>query len=268
MTVMLITLAAVDAGLASGFAGTPVPREHPGAQGRAGHPRDFVPVGVMPVGHPLPDKRSPSLKRGWVPSAAFARWERWGEEAREGASSTRPAVTVLLRRRPHGRACGGATTSVGPGASSTPLASGPLDRSNLAGLVATTVPDQSQLGPLAEALSGADRTQVNAAAIGSSIPALAGDPGPGPPEGPAAAAGEAGGRRRPVGPAAARRLAARGAGIGATPVRRVAGQRPRRSSSRSSAPPWTPMTRASTPRPSRSARTSPTVRAASTRPCG
>ena len=81
-------------------------------------------------------------------------------------------VAVLFAAVLTAAACGGATTSVGPGASSTPLASGPLDRSNLAGLVATTVPDQSQLGPLADALSSADRTRVNAAAVSSSIPAL------------------------------------------------------------------------------------------------
>jgi len=78
MTVMLITLAAVDAGLASGFAGTPEPSHIQALKDELGIPADFVPVGVMPVGHPLPDKRSPSLERGWVPSAAFARWERWG----------------------------------------------------------------------------------------------------------------------------------------------------------------------------------------------
>jgi hypothetical protein len=32
----------------------------------------------MPVGIPRPDKRSPSLKRGWLPFEEFARWERWG----------------------------------------------------------------------------------------------------------------------------------------------------------------------------------------------
>ena len=37
-----------------------------------------VPIGVMPVGRPLPDVRSPSLKRGWVLFDEFARWERWG----------------------------------------------------------------------------------------------------------------------------------------------------------------------------------------------
>ena len=75
-TVMLILLAAVDAGLAAGFAGTD-------ADGyRRVHalleiPDDYSPVGFIPVGRPLPDKRSPSLARGWVPSEQFARWERW-----------------------------------------------------------------------------------------------------------------------------------------------------------------------------------------------
>jgi hypothetical protein len=40
-------------------------------------PDEFMPIGVMPVGRPLPDIRSPSLKRGWVPFEEFARWEDW-----------------------------------------------------------------------------------------------------------------------------------------------------------------------------------------------
>jgi hypothetical protein len=42
-----------------------------------GLPDEFHPIGVLPVGYPLPDKRSPSLKRGWLPFEDFARWERW-----------------------------------------------------------------------------------------------------------------------------------------------------------------------------------------------
>ena len=44
-----------------------------------GIPDEFMPIGVMPVGRPLPDVRSPSLKRGWVPFEEFARWEAWGD---------------------------------------------------------------------------------------------------------------------------------------------------------------------------------------------
>ena len=74
-TTMVLMLAAVDAGLASGFAGA----FDPGAlRAELGIPDEFVPIGVMPVGRPLPDVRSPSLKRGWVPFEEFARFERWG----------------------------------------------------------------------------------------------------------------------------------------------------------------------------------------------
>jgi nitroreductase len=42
-----------------------------------GLPDEFHPIGVIPVGRPLPDKRSPSLRRGWLPFEDFAHWERW-----------------------------------------------------------------------------------------------------------------------------------------------------------------------------------------------
>jgi len=73
-TVMVLMLAAHDAGLGAGFTGTDRVEQ---IQEALGIPAEFVPVGVIPVGKPLPDKRSPSLKRGWVPMDEFARWERW-----------------------------------------------------------------------------------------------------------------------------------------------------------------------------------------------
>ena len=73
-TMMVIMLAAVDAGLASGFAGAFDPDA---IRELVGIPDEFVPIGVMPVGRPLPDVRSPSLKRGWVPFQEFARFDRW-----------------------------------------------------------------------------------------------------------------------------------------------------------------------------------------------
>jgi nitroreductase len=73
-TMMAIMLAAVDVGLASGFAGAFDPD---GLRAELGIPEEFTPIGVMPVGRPLPDVRSPSLKRGWVPFEEFARFERW-----------------------------------------------------------------------------------------------------------------------------------------------------------------------------------------------
>jgi nitroreductase len=73
-TSMVLMLAAHDAGLAAGFAG---PQDVPALKAVLGLPDEFQPVGVIPVGRPLPDKRSPSLKRGWLPFEDFARWERW-----------------------------------------------------------------------------------------------------------------------------------------------------------------------------------------------
>jgi nitroreductase len=73
-TMQTIWLAAVNEGLGCGFVGT----DDLGAlRDGLGIPAEFTPIGVMPVGRPLPDVRSPSLKRGWVPFEQFARWERW-----------------------------------------------------------------------------------------------------------------------------------------------------------------------------------------------
>lgn len=74
-TALLILLAAVDAGLAAGFAG---PTDPPALRAVLGIPGEFHPIGVIPVGHPLPDVRSPSLKRGWQSLDEFVRWEGWG----------------------------------------------------------------------------------------------------------------------------------------------------------------------------------------------
>jgi nitroreductase len=72
-TMQNIMLAAVNEGLGCGFAGGD-PDE---IRALLGLPDEFAPIGVMPVGRPLPDVRSPSLKRGWVPFEEFARWDRW-----------------------------------------------------------------------------------------------------------------------------------------------------------------------------------------------
>jgi nitroreductase len=73
-TSMLAMLAAHDAGLAAGFAG---PQDVPALRAVLDIPDEFHPIGVIPIGHPLPDVRSPSLKRGWLPLDEFAHWERW-----------------------------------------------------------------------------------------------------------------------------------------------------------------------------------------------
>ena len=73
-TMQTIMLAAVDEGLGSGFIGP----EIDAVRSLLGIPEEFTPIGVMPVGRPLPDVRSPSLKRGWVPFDQFARFNGWG----------------------------------------------------------------------------------------------------------------------------------------------------------------------------------------------
>jgi FMN reductase [NAD(P)H] len=75
-TMQTVMLAAVDEGLGCGFVGTDADG-YIALRAALGIPDEFAPIGVMPVGRPLPDVRSPSLKRGWVPFEEFARWERW-----------------------------------------------------------------------------------------------------------------------------------------------------------------------------------------------
>jgi nitroreductase len=73
-TMQNVMLAAVNEGLGCGFVGTD---DIPALKDVLGLPHEFSPIGVMPVGIVVPDMRSPSLKRGWVPFEEFARWERW-----------------------------------------------------------------------------------------------------------------------------------------------------------------------------------------------
>jgi nitroreductase len=75
-TMQTIMLAAVDARLGCGFAGGPI-ESIVELKHTLAIPEEFTPIGVMPVGRPLPDVRSPSLKRGWVPFEEFGHWERW-----------------------------------------------------------------------------------------------------------------------------------------------------------------------------------------------
>ena len=73
-----VMLAAVNEGLGCGFVGTDVAGWLE-LRGALGIPDEFVPIGVMPVGRPRPDVRSPSLKRGWVPFESFAKWDTWSD---------------------------------------------------------------------------------------------------------------------------------------------------------------------------------------------
>jgi len=73
-TMMLILLAAVDEGLAAGFLGL---ADYSVLKAELGIPPDQQPIGIITVGHPMPDRRSGSLKRGWVKADDFVHWDRW-----------------------------------------------------------------------------------------------------------------------------------------------------------------------------------------------
>lgn len=71
---MILLLAAVDSGLAAAFSGV----SDVGAMRELlGIPAHFHPVGVISIGHPLKDVRSPSLKRGRRPFGEFVHYEHW-----------------------------------------------------------------------------------------------------------------------------------------------------------------------------------------------
>jgi nitroreductase len=71
---MIILLAAVDEGLAAAFSGAADPG---GIKKLLGIPRHFHPVGVISIGHPAKDKRSPSLLRGKRPQSQVVHHEMW-----------------------------------------------------------------------------------------------------------------------------------------------------------------------------------------------
>jgi nitroreductase len=76
MASLLMLLTAVDEGLAACFFG--IPAERVGAFRDAfGVPDDHTPVGAVTVGHPAPDRRSPSLRRGRRPLAEVVHRGRW-----------------------------------------------------------------------------------------------------------------------------------------------------------------------------------------------
>ena len=71
---MLVLLAAVDEGLAAGFVGF---HALPGIKETLGIPEDVTPIGVVTLGHPAPDRRSGSLKRGRKPRDQTTHRNRW-----------------------------------------------------------------------------------------------------------------------------------------------------------------------------------------------
>jgi nitroreductase len=73
-SVMLLLLAAVDEGLAAGFAGV---WDLAALRALLRIPDEVTPVGVIPIGHPAPDVPSPSLKRGRKPTVEYVHREEW-----------------------------------------------------------------------------------------------------------------------------------------------------------------------------------------------
>lgn len=75
--VMIVLLAAVDEGLAAGFAGAPTPEAYDTLRNLVGIPPEVTPVGVIPIGRRAPDTPSSSLKRGRKPEGEYVHRERW-----------------------------------------------------------------------------------------------------------------------------------------------------------------------------------------------
>lgn len=74
-SLMAILLAAVDEGLAAGFLGT---HSVPELATFLGLPDDVTPIGIVTIGHPLPDRPSGSLQRGRRPKEQVVHRDRWG----------------------------------------------------------------------------------------------------------------------------------------------------------------------------------------------
>jgi nitroreductase len=72
---MAILLATVDEGLAAGFLGV---HSLPDLASLLGLPSDHLPIGVVTVGVPAPDRRSSSLDRGRKRRDSVVHWETWG----------------------------------------------------------------------------------------------------------------------------------------------------------------------------------------------
>jgi nitroreductase len=71
---MAILLAAIDEGLAAGFLGV---HAVPELASLLHLPPDHLPIGVVTVGKPAPDRRSSSLDRGRRPRKSVVHWEKW-----------------------------------------------------------------------------------------------------------------------------------------------------------------------------------------------
>jgi nitroreductase len=73
-SLMLLLLAAVNEGLAAGFAGS---HSLSGIKELLGIPPDVEPIGLVTLGYGAPDRRSGSLDRGWKPPREVVHREQW-----------------------------------------------------------------------------------------------------------------------------------------------------------------------------------------------
>lgn len=73
---MAVLLAAVDEGLAAGFLGV---HSVPDLGALLGIPSPHTPIGVVTLGHPLPDRRSSSLSRRRRPRETVVHQDRWSD---------------------------------------------------------------------------------------------------------------------------------------------------------------------------------------------
>jgi len=77
MAVLLMLQTAVDEGLGACFFGLPAERVE-AAKAEFGVPTGFAPIGVVSVGYPRPDRKSPSLRRGRRGPGDVVHRGRWG----------------------------------------------------------------------------------------------------------------------------------------------------------------------------------------------
>lgn len=73
-SLMLVLLAAVNEGLGTAFVGVGEPKR---LQELLDIPADYLPIGVTMIGHPAPDQKSGSLKRGRRSLDTVLHRERW-----------------------------------------------------------------------------------------------------------------------------------------------------------------------------------------------
>lgn len=77
MAALLLLLGAVDVGLAGCFFGVP-PERWPALRAAFGAPERLTPIGAVSLGHPAPDRRSPSLRRGRRPASEVTVYGSFG----------------------------------------------------------------------------------------------------------------------------------------------------------------------------------------------